>query len=132
MARETYAESEAFTVEWDPDLEAAVIEWHTTPGGRPFREGLEALLSLIEERDATRVLADCRAFESFPDRTEWLREDWLPRFLASGVEYGAYVYPDDQLARSELDRIARGDADGLPNQVFAETASEARLWLRAK
>jgi hypothetical protein len=123
-------ETEAYTVGWDPELEAAVLEWHTTPDGQSFRAGQESLLSLVEERAATKVLADCRAFESFPDQTAWLRDDWLPRFLSSSVTHGAFVYPADQMARFELDKIAREDIDSPLEQLFAEERSEARAWLR--
>ena len=132
MALEEHAESEAYTVGWDPELDAAVIEWHTTPDGESFRDGQEALLSLVEERDARKILADCRVFDSFPDETEWLREDWSPRFLATNVEYGAYIYPEDRVAQFELDRMGRIDSDIPLEQLFAEDLPEARAWLRAR
>jgi hypothetical protein len=132
MSLESCDETEAYTVGWDPELEAVVLVWQTTPDDGPFRNGQEALLSLVEQRDATKILADCRPFDAFPDQTEWLREDWAPRFLATDVQYGAYVYPEDRTAQFELDKMGREDLDVPLEQLFVEDLSEARTWLRVK
>ncbi|SDF57233.1 hypothetical protein [Halorientalis regularis] len=132
MPLEPYDETEVYTVGWEPELDAAVLEWHTTPEAESFRAGQEALLSLVEDRRATKVLADCRAFESFPDQREWLLEDWAPRLFATSVEYGAYIYPEDRIAQFELDKTARRDTEVPLEQLFAEDMSEARAWLHTK
>ncbi len=129
MSLEPYDETEAYTVEWDGELGAVVQEWQTTPDSRSFRNGQAALLSLIEKRDATKILVDSRAFDSFPDQTEWLREEWAPQLVAAGVEYVAVVYPEDDVAKFELDKIARMDTDPPVESLFAADVPEARAWL---
>ena len=132
MSPEPYAESDAYAVSWDPELDAVIHEWYATPTERGFRDGVDAVLSLIEVRDATKLFSDCRALDSFTADDEWLREEWVPQLESAGVEYLAIVYPEDSLAKFELDKTARTYTDLSIETMFATDSPEARAWLQAR
>ncbi len=132
MSPEPYVESDAYAVSWDPELAAVVHEWHETPTEQAFRDGVEDVLSLIEARDARKILSDCRALDSFTADDEWLREEWVPRLVSAGVESLAVVYPEDSLAKFELDKTARTYTDLTIETMFATDVPEARAWLQAR
>ncbi|RXK51617.1 hypothetical protein [Halorientalis pallida] len=132
MAREPYADSDVYSVSWDPELAAVVHEWHATPSEQAFRDGVNDLLSLIETRGARKVFSDCRALDSFSADDEWLREEWAPQLVAAGIEYIAIVYPEDDMARFELDKVARTYTDFSIASMFASEIPEAKAWLESK
>lgn len=129
MPTETHVEAEAYAVSWDPDLEAVVNEWYSTPPQGTFEDGMADTLSAIETRGATKLLSDCRAFDSFPYDEGWLLEEWVPKLRAVGIDDLAIVYPVDRTAKFGIDSAARRHVDPPFETVFAEDMAEARGWL---
>lgn len=132
MPTEPHDEAEAYAVSWDPELEAVVNEWHSTPPREGFEDGMADTLAVIEERDATKLLSDCRGFDSFPYDGEWLLKEWVPKLRSAGLEDLAIVYPVDRTAKFGIDRTARDHIDPPFDIVFSEDIAEARRWLKTR
>lgn len=118
------------TVRWDDQTEAVHMDWHDFADGEPYREGLDAGLDLVEERDATRWLADLRDLGVVSEEDkQWSNEEWFPRALESSLSSMAIVRPESVIADMAVDDIMQEVGDGEITVKNFEDIDAARKWL---
>lgn len=133
MSRELHEETENYTIEWDDDIEAVVHTWTGFTTGEEFRDGAEALLDVIEEKGASKLLLDTQNVKAHEDEDkEWLAEEWTPRIIEAGVQYSAQVHPDSVISKMEMENLGE-EMDDIPYDHFLTSdVDEAREWLADK
>ena len=119
------------TVEYDESVPCVVMTWTEYRPGAPFRAANEAVLAMILEERATRILGHIEAVQiSDPRDQRWLAEDWLPRAAAAGLRYAALVTPAFELDHAPVRLIGETLPAGLQLEYF-DDVDAARAWLRA-
>ena len=121
------------TIHWDEDTKVIWAEWKGNPAGEVYRRGMQAGLELIQQRKARKWLADTKLFGTLPtEDMKWAYEDWLPRALAAGLRWMAFVTPKKVIAKTIMKNVtSRVDEHALSIAHF-ETLDEARDWLLAQ
>lgn len=133
MSTEVHADTEEYTVRWDADLRAVVLEWKRFVTGESFRDGMVATLDLFEEHAASRFLADGRKITTIDDDDQyWISEEWEPRASDAGLETIAAVYPESAIAEMNVERLQEKVGDGPFEQDFFTQLSAARDWLASQ
>ncbi len=119
------------TYGYEPDVPCVAMIWR---GYAPdaFREANEAILALISERGATRLLGDIEALGEIgaPDQA-WLTSDWLPRAARAGLRSVALVTPAFELHHSPVRLVGEHRPQGLALEYF-DDADAGRAWLRTR
>jgi SpoIIAA-like len=126
-------DSRWLTIHWDEARQAVWMEWRAYAEGQEYRAGLDAGLSLIRLKRASRWLADLRHLGPVaqPDQA-WSNENWFPRALAAGIRSMALVAPETAVARLSVNRImSRVHEEHLVTAYFS-TVESARAWLRTQ
>lgn len=132
MARETIEETDVYTIQWDDDVGALVHKWDKYAAGDAFRQGCEALLDVVENRNASKLLIDSREISAVnDDDQQWMFEDWVPRTAEAGIEHTATVYQQSTIAEMNMKRIAETveEFDDLGESHMTSDVTEAREWL---
>lgn len=133
MSERLDREPGAYTVEYDPELGAIVVEWQDDVGGTAYRSVMEDVLGYLREYEATKLLVDaCEQGTMDPDDQTWTVDEWVPRAVEAGLEHEAAVYPDAEPAKSSVDRYARRDPYVPVQRVFTADRESAREWLRGR
>jgi hypothetical protein len=98
--------------------------------GKEFRQLLEAGLTELKKRGASKWLSDDRLNGPITAADEeWSKKNWTPRALRSGWKYWAVVFPEKVLGQMNMRRWIDAHAEkGLTTQGFADP-EEARRWL---
>ncbi|MFB6163748.1 MAG: STAS/SEC14 domain-containing protein [Haloarculaceae archaeon] len=133
MVEDLYVNEGMCRVTWAEPETTIEIVWEGDVDGERFRESADAVLSILRETDASKILVDGRA-QGFMDESDqiWIVEDWEPRAVEAGLESMALVYPEDLAARTTVDMSARRSRDLPLDRVFTDDADEARDWLRVQ
>lgn len=126
-------EERSLTIHWDDDTKIIWAEWKETPSAEIYRRGLNAGLELLQQKKARKWLADTRLLGALQtEDVKWGNEDWMPRMLAAGLRWMAFVTPKKVIAKMMVKNVvSRIDAHDLSMAHF-ETLDEARDWLRAQ
>jgi hypothetical protein len=119
------------TIHWDDDAGVIWAEWKDSVGGEPMQRGLFAGLDLILQKKAHKWLADTRRLGAMdPADVKWVNDVWLPRAVAGGVCWMAFLAPEKvvvQLAvKSFMSRINEREL-GI---AYFDNIDAARAWLR--
>jgi hypothetical protein len=116
-------------VRWDAESDAAHIEWQGWATPAEFRAANDALVLVIQEHGATRVLGDSAQIKVIQKSDQdWANRDWFPRILAAGLTRMALVLPASGLAKMNIDDMVSRVAGRLDVAYFANLV-EARAWL---
>lgn len=126
-----YYDEPWLTVHWEEPLQAVWMQWKRYVEGNDYRAGLDAGVSLIREKNASRWLADLRHLG--PVRQEdqqWTNTDWFPRAVAAGVRYMALVAPRAAVSRLSVRQIMSRVNDVNLITAHFDELEPARAWLR--
>lgn len=118
------------TLHWEPEHNIIRAEWKDDVPGGPMREGLEAGLALIREKQARKWLVDSRRLGAIdPVDVKWVNDSWIPRAVDAGVSWMAFVQSRKvvmQMAiKSFMARINQRDL-GI---AYFENLDGARAWM---
>lgn len=116
---------------YDTDLSAVIMEWTGFSNKEQFREANEAVLQLLKNTSAKKILADVRHMKiiSLQDQ-QWLYQEWFPRVTKAGLAYAAIVESEDFFNRLTVDNIVQKVNDQLTVKYF-DTLLGARFWLKS-
>ena len=117
-------------ISWDDSCQSLVTEWK---GGfvskEKYIQGMNAALELFTELKCKKVLSNTKDSGVLSlDTQKWVKEDFFPRFLATGVRYFATVIPSDALARMSINSLASTVPGGLQSNFF-DNVEDAQKWL---
>lgn len=133
MAEELFGDDGVYSVHWDGEIEAVVVEWADDVGGDTYRECMARVLDVVADRGVTKLLVDSRqqGLMAAADRT-WTAEDWESQATDAGLESVAVVYPENRSAKTTVDMSARKSAHTGLERLFTDDLEAARNWLRTK
>lgn len=128
-----YKKNRFATIEWDEADKIAFITWHTYADGADYREVLTALNDLMEEKGASKLLADTRKSKAVtPEDQEWVNSTWTPRMTKAGLRFSALLVPESTVAKLSLDRMrSKYTTPQGGGAAYFTDLNEARAWLRA-
>lgn len=116
---------------YDPELKAVIMEWTGFSKSGEFREANEAVLNLIREKKAEKIIADTRNMKIITLKDQqWLFQNWLPRTINAGLTYAAIIESEDFFNRLSVDNIVQEVNDKLIIKYF-NSALVARSWLKS-
>jgi len=123
-------ETEYARIEYDEASGAVVGELLEFVEGEDFREYMDEIITVVEEKQATKVIGDTSQFEAALTQEDqgWSVQDWAPRAEAAGVDYMALVMPSDVVAKMSVDSIVEMADDSLERELFSDI-EEAKSWL---
>jgi hypothetical protein len=118
------------TVRYDEEMDAVMMEWDGFVQGDPFREGLEAGLELVQERQAGKWFADLRALGTIDQADqEWSNEEWFPRAMETSLSRMAIIKPESTIANMSVENIMQEVGDGAMTTKYFDNRAEAKAWL---
>ncbi len=132
MSLEVIIDNEYATLSYDPDSGIVQHQFHRFIYGNYFREVLDTVIDLFNDRGATKWLADDRLNSTLTtEDAAWAQFDWTPRVWTTGWKYWAVVLPDRKIGQINLNMFMREYITrGLEVRAF-EDPDEARQWLES-
>ena len=126
-----YLKTDYATIQFDERLKLVELEWHGLVQSHEYRETLDILLDLIEDKKLEYALINRLHLEriSLADE-EWRKENWYPRFLESNIKRSASVISKDYYTEISVSRlIEEEDKDiRIQRRSFCDYDS-AKQWL---
>ena len=125
------ANPEVYSIYFDEELGAVVMEWDGYATSQQFREGTELMLNTLIQHKATKVLADVKDMVLIgQEDQQWLLGHFLPRAIEFGFKSIAMVRPDYYFNKVAVESVSyKVDQDKLGIHFF-DTVEEAREWLK--
>ena len=129
-----YFKEDYVTVCYNEDLKLVEVEWNGLILSRYFRETLEMVLDLINEKSLENFLVNRKnMFRISLEDEQWRRESWFPRFIKRSIKRSASVISRDfynEVSFSKL--IEEEDKDITIERKRFYKYSEAKEWLVQK
>ncbi len=122
----------AITVRWNEKLQAVEQIWNGHSSREEHRQAAEDILTLLEEKRASRLFSDCtKMMVVHPDDQKWIEVDWLPRMVSAGLEKIALVLPAGSVAQLSVDKMERNiDIQEIGFEKYmTEDSEQAIAWL---
>lgn len=114
----------------DIESGAVIMEWTGFSSSSQFREANEAVLKLIRDTNASKIIADIRNMKIITIQDQqWLYQNWLPRTIRAGVEFVAIVESEDFFNRLSVDNVVQKIDDQLTVKYFKSVLG-AKGWLK--
>jgi len=130
MPQQVLRDETRYTIGYDDEVGAVTHRWDEFASGEEFREGCEALLDVIHERNASKLLVDTAGIRAHDDEDQaWLQEDWVPRMIEEGVDASAMVHPDSVIAEMDMEAFMEEIEDLPYDALLTADMDEAREWL---
>ena len=126
-----YFKTDYVTVEFNEDQKLVEIEWQGMVLSHQYRETLEMVLELINEKEVKNFLVNRQNMQriSLVDES-WRKEVWYPKFLKSPVKRSVSVISKDyynEVSVSQL--IEEKDADIKIERRSFYDYQAAKKWL---
>lgn len=133
MPRQLHEETDLYTIEYDDEIDAIVHTWNEFASGADFREGCEALLGVIGERGARKMVVDTRGIRAHDEADQqWLEDEWMPRVIDAGMEYAVTVHPDSVISEMDMEDLLTELEDLDYTSKMTDDMAEARRWVAEK
>jgi hypothetical protein len=130
MSTAVLRDADAYTIEYDSELDAVAHTWEEFTSGQEFRDACEELLDCIEQRDTDKVLVDTSGIQAHDDEDQaWLQQDWIPRAIDAGMQYAGMVHSDSVISEMDMEEFMEMVADIPYEPMMTDDIDEARSWL---
>jgi len=132
MTVELLEEADAYTVNWDTELDVPIFRWDGFTEGEEFRENSRRWEEIMAERGVDKYIVDTREITAHEDADkQWLAETWIPDLVEQGVRRGAGVYGESTIASMEMEQVEKDLSAIHPDYEFRvfPTEAEAKSWL---
>jgi hypothetical protein len=119
------------TVQYNEELKMVEVEWHGLVLSNHYRETLNLVLDLINEKKLERFLVNRKNMERISLSDErWREEDWYPRFLKSSIKRSASIISKDYYNEVSVSRLIEEKDKNLDieRRSFYNN-KEAKEWL---
>ncbi|SEW02458.1 hypothetical protein [Natrinema salifodinae] len=127
-----YYDSDVLTVEWDPELEAVVMNWHDFAQSEVYRNGLNQGLKLVVEKEASNWLADLRDLGTVTQEDQqWTQDVWHPRAFETSLANMAIVQPKSVITNLSVDDLVQEVGSNVTSHMF-DNRPDAEVWLRGR
>ena len=101
------ANTEAYTIYFDPEIDSVVMEWDGYATSHQFKEGTELMLNTLIQNRASKVLGDIKDMILIGmEDQDWLNSDFLPRAIKFGFKAIALVNPDYYFNKVAVESIS--------------------------
>ena len=132
MATTVYKSFPFLNIYWDDSINGVLMEWKGSfQRGSQIKEGLDAGLNFLIEKNATCWLADTRELSVFTKDTQtWINENWFPRLLGSSVRYMAVVVPHDVLSQMAVESVMKTAKNTDLSVHNFSNVEDARKWMK--
>ena len=130
MPLEVHEDTDLYTIEYDPELDAIIHTWNEFAEGERFRSGANDLLAFIRQRDTSNLIVDTSGIRAHNEADkEWLETEWVPQIIDAGIRHAATVHKDSVISEMEMEEFVR-ELDELPyTAMMTADMSEAREWI---
>ena len=97
----------------------------------PFRKILDEIIKVIEEKQASIIIADARDMYIInSEDQEWIVNSWYPRAVKAGFRYQGLILSKDTFSEVTIKKISKQyDSSTVTTQYFS-SPSEALDWVR--
>ena len=121
-----------FSVDYDQELNAAVMEWAGYFTVDQFKEGTEKMLNCMKQHQSKKVLALIRDMMLIgAEEQKWLEVSFLPRAIEQGFKACALLTPFYHFSKVAVENITwKIDKKKLIVNLF-DNEQEARNWLKS-
>ena len=126
-----FLKTDYVTVQYNESLKLVEVEWHGLVQSNYYRETLNMVLDLIEEKNLEYFLVNRLNMERISLNDEkWRQEEWYPRFLKSSVKKAASVICKDHYTEVAVSRLIeeKDKIIKIERRSFSEY-QEAKNWL---
>jgi hypothetical protein len=114
----------------DAEIPCVLLVWGRYATSAQLRYVHECALDLLRRNALHKILGDDSALAVIPvDDQAWLREDWMPRALSSGLKASASKCPNGFFGRQSVANVMSHAPRGIAMRSF-EKLDEARAWLQ--
>jgi hypothetical protein len=115
-----------------PECRALLSEWSGGALNRDIKAGLEMALAEYKKCEpGTQWIGETTHIGIIGDEDQaWINNDWVPRFMATGVKYMAVIQPASIIAKLNVKNILQ-TYEGTNLTVFnCGTLEEAAGWMK--
>ena len=116
------------TIKYDKTNNCLVTARQGYPNVDAVKNSLNKTLGYIQQYKCNKIISDMRSIKgTWTASNEWIGKEWMPKAIAAGLKYVAYVYPPDVFGQFALqDLIKKNSQYSL--QIFKDP-QEARSWV---
>ena len=108
------------------------VEWQHGPPLDDVKHGFQALVPLLREHHCAAIVSDSNGGSGdWSDLIPWVRYEFLPPAIATGLRYLADVLPVDAANSFSVYRWREQTRGLLPHGVF-NTLGAARAWVQGQ
>ncbi|MDM5270738.1 hypothetical protein PGH07_00930 [Sulfurovum sp. zt1-1] len=101
-------ETEFCKIEYLENHNAVICKWKKFSSFENYRTPLEFGLKLINEHIASLWITDTtNGFESDPEDTQWLLEDFMPKVISSPCKTITFIIKEDSLLKEEIEQQSK-------------------------
>ncbi len=120
-----------YSIYFDNDIDAVVMEWHGYATSRQFKEGTELMLNTLIKHNGSKVLADIRDMTLIGmEDQQWINDVFLPRATKFGFKAIAIIKPRSYFNKIAVETISyKVDKEKLTINFF-DDIDEAKEWIR--
>jgi hypothetical protein len=123
--------TEEYTIYFDKEINAVVMEWDGYATSNQFKEGTELMLNTLIQNNSFKVLADIKDMILIGlEDQQWLDIYFLPRAIKFGFKAIAIIKPDSYFNKVAVENISyKVDKDKLAINFF-DNVPDAKAWLK--
>lgn len=127
-----YFQDTCADVIWDETAKAVIVEWKKFATLEKIQLVLNKALELLQQKKASKYLGNSSNMAPFSKEAGiWLGEDWMPRAIAAGMKYLAYLVPKSALARMTIQNIKSEPVTNY-EAAFFDSMEAAKAWLASR
>ncbi len=129
----SFGDEPSVTITWDENIQSVMMKWRGYIKGDGMRKMVDKGLSLLQEKQGAKWLADLQEMEVIAQEDQnWVEEAWLPAAIHKGVRYIAIIQPYRIIPQLSVNHVM-----ALPGQLGIEieyfTSQEKAIgWLKTK
>ena len=126
-----YLKTDYVTIDLNEDLKLLEIEWHGLVLSSQYRETMEMVLDMLEEKNVENFLINRQHMQRISLADEkWRKEFWYPEFLKSSVKRSASVISRDYYNEVSVSQLIEENDPGIKVERRSfYNYQEARKWL---
>jgi hypothetical protein len=126
-----YLKTDYVTIDLNEDLKLLEIEWHGLILSSQYRETMEMVLDMLEEKNVENFLINRQHMQRISLADEkWRKEFWYPEFLKSSVKRSASVISRDYYNEVSVSQLIEENDPGIKVERRSfYNYQEARKWL---
>jgi hypothetical protein len=121
--------TETYHIQFDPAINAVVMEWNGYSNSNEFREGTEFMLNTMIQHKTSKVLALLKDMTLIGSEDQvWLEKQFLPRAVKFGFKTIAIVRPQSHFNSVAIESVKeKANGMNLSINIFNTTDEAIEL-----